>query len=272
MDNASLYCNGTWDERGYVLGKDDKLRRKYGLSLRSGEMIQPWFKEKFDKENYNHKYGVHALKFEFLLETTEIGEIFLVAETDIEKAETFINGEKFNGKWEKGDIDNCFLKSAIDSKTFKPGLNEIVIKFDFEEKIDLEAIYLQGKFGVKRGKTDSVVKLPEKLGIGDIADAGMPYYTGTVEYVIEVPKGVYDVCFDEIGGAAAVRVNGILVAFAPFIATDVKSDGKLKIEYVFGRNNLFGTHVGDHNSSGKSFVAQGMKKLPKIYLKETKEI
>lgn len=272
LDNASLYCNGTWDERGYVLGKDDKLRRKYGLSLRSGEMIQPWFKEKFDKENYNRKYGVHALKFEFLLETTEIGEIFLVAETDIEKAETFINGEKFNGKWEKGDIDNCFLKSAIDSKTFKPGLNEIVIKFDFEEKIDLEAIYLQGKFGVKRGKTDSVVKLPEKLGIGDIADAGMPYYTGTVEYVIEVPKGVYDVCFDEIGGAAAVRVNGILVAFAPFIATDIKSDGKLKIEYVFGRNNLFGTHVGDNNSTGKSFVAQGMKKLPKIYLKETKEI
>ena len=93
LDNASLYCNGTWDERGYVLGKDDKLRRKYGLSLRSGEMIQPWFKEKFDKENYNRKYGVHALKFEFLLETTEIGEIFLVAETDIEKAETFINGE-----------------------------------------------------------------------------------------------------------------------------------------------------------------------------------
>ena len=89
---------------------------------------------------------------------------------------------------------------------------------------------------------------------------------------IEVPKGFYDVCFDEIGGAAAVRVNGKLVAFAPFIATDIKSDGKLKIEYVFGRNNLFGTHVGDNNSTGKSFVAQGMKKLPKIYLKETKEI
>lgn len=105
-----------------------------------------------------------------------------------------------------------------------------------------------------------------------LADAGFPYYSGTLEYVIEVPKGFYDVCFDEIGGAAAVRVNGILVAFAPFIATDIKSDGRLKIKYVFGRNNLFGTHVGDNNSTGKSFVAQGMIKLPKIYLKETKEI
>ena len=31
LDNASLYCNGMWDECGYILGKDDKLRRKYGL-------------------------------------------------------------------------------------------------------------------------------------------------------------------------------------------------------------------------------------------------
>ena len=154
----------------------------------------------------------------------------------------------------------------------KIGLNEIVIKFVFEEKIDLEAIYLQGKFGVKRSEIDSVIKLPEKLGIGDITDAGLPYYSGTLEYVIEVPKGVYDVCFDEIGGAAAVKVNENLVAFRPFVATDIKSDGRLKIKYVFGRNNLFGTHVGKSDSTEKKFVAQGMIKLPKIYLKETEEI
>ena len=123
------------------------------------------------------------------------------------------------------------------------GRNEIVLKTEFTEDKNLEALYLTGDFGVRLDAAGPVVTtLPEKLRIGDAALQGLPFYSGVISY----NTGLSGAVFAELSsfGGACVRVRKgdsvNMIAFRPFRAQVPEGDGNIWLDVVLTRRNTFG--------------------------------
>lgn len=71
LDNAEFFVEGKGQGRDYVLNIDRKLRSGFGLEIRNGEMVQPWFRKKY--ENFRKKYCRLSLAFRFICEYLPVG-------------------------------------------------------------------------------------------------------------------------------------------------------------------------------------------------------
>jgi hypothetical protein len=154
----------------------------------------------------------------------------------------------FNGE----SVSNAPLGYYVDKEiktlalpSIKKGENELVIEMPFGERVDLEASYIVGEFGVKiLGDAAVITKKPEKLFFGDVATQGFSFYGGNIDYTGSVfldKDGDITLSAPHYRGALiGVSVDGERVgriAFQPYRLT-VKnlSKGKHKITFT-----LFGT-------------------------------
>ena len=241
--------DGEWQLESEILKVDQALRNTFGMELRGGEMLQPWFakKKKFEVK------GKLALRFDFYTEVIPEGQVELV----LERPENYIitvngilmNNRCTNGWW----IDKCFNKIALPAGVIKTGKNTVELKADFHEGINLETIYIAGPFGVrleKQGKT--LTKLPGKLAADDLTKQGLPFYSGKVRYIMNIPekpeKNEKAVLSVEKFEAACIKVlskSGAdkIIAWQPYEAeiTDaVDEEGVVVVEAVLTRRNTFG--------------------------------
>ncbi len=254
LDNAEFYLNGEKQGYDYVLNIDRKTREKFGLEVRHAEMIQPWFKKKYFPE-LDKKYCRLSLIFCFDCES--IPEDAGIMTEEYRNTEIFLNGQKIDVSMPKRTkIDNCFRITDIPPDLFRKGENEIEISFDFYENTNIEGIFLCGKFGVRKGeKKDTIVSLPEKLKFGDICLQGLPYYGGRVKLSAPIPCGEYFLKTEEVSCAVAY-INGKIMAFPPYKTEIDVDNGKLLIELVMTRNNLFG--CSDENGNHNRVLPQGL--------------
>lgn len=207
-----------------VLKIDRKLRERLQLPVRGGEMFQPWY----TAAQTPVSYGEFALTYTFeshiacqaLLATEATGEIR-------------VNGHIVSLP-EEWWIDPCFKKVPI---MLQKGRNVITVRDTFTQQRNLEAIYILGEFGVFDGVIDTK---PETIALGDITSQGFPHYSGKIKYIFKQP--VLQKSFLQLpnmGGAAAIRVNGKIVAWQPY-RVQIDPCEQIEVELSLTRRNTFG--------------------------------
>lgn len=223
VDKATCYVNGKFIS-GDILKIDREIREGLELTVRGGEMFQPWYTAKDDLV----KYYDFELKYEF--DSAISCEAYLATEAT---GNIQVNGQNISIS-EEWWIDPCFKKMPI---VIKEGRNEVSIQDSYTERQNLEAIYILGEFGVYDGVIE---KKPETIVLGDITKQGFPHYSGKLTYTFEqliTEKSVLE--FGDMCGAAAIRVNQKILAWQPYII-EVEPCNKVEIELSLTRRNTFG--------------------------------
>lgn len=144
-----------------ILKADIYLRDRFKIERRSGEMLQPWYKESRNIKEEN----VCRLTMRFEFECEYVTDMKLALETP-ELFEVKINGHEVHagGDW---FIDPCIKTADIPAGVIKPGINQVVLTTNFNGGVNLEALYILGQFGVRiDGLRRIIEQLPKTLAAG----------------------------------------------------------------------------------------------------------
>jgi hypothetical protein len=191
--NVCVLDTATWSIDGAaasgpaeVLRIDRAVRKHFGLPFRAGDMVQPWYQQKFNPRATS-VLGKLELRFAFDVQTVPSGPVSLACERP-ERLSLSLNGRPLatrpTGWW----IDRAFQTLALDPSLLRAGRNELVATLEFTEQVNVEAMYLLGSFGVRLAGADrSLVALPKTLAIGDVVPQGLPFYTGVIRCRVPVP-------------------------------------------------------------------------------------
>lgn len=232
LDTAAGTIDGEPIDASDVLQIDRRLRERYGLLYRGGEMLQPWFVSERELP------VLGRLQLEYAFEAEQICDMAIAVELE-DGMRVMVNGVdagKPNGKW----IDICFDVIPISKELLVKGKNSITLEYDFYESSNVEAIYLLGDFGVSLNKTEkTITKLPDKIGFGDLSEFGLPFYSGEITYNLQsdIKEGGI-VKLDSMYGAALAKVNDAIVAFRPFEAY-AETLENVAVTLVLTRKNTF---------------------------------
>ena len=239
---------GEISERMEILKLDDDIRRKLGFNMRNEHMVQPWATE----EKEYHKLELH---YEIYSETEADAELALEIPPE---CSIFLNDEKADMAINGYYVDPAI--SVVSIPKLKKGKNQLIVKMTFNQKTDIESMYLLGDFDVEVSGNNTVLK--EKSGtvaFGDITKQGMPFYTGNIdysfnfnaenegEYFIRIPEfkaPVIAVCAD--GG------NKSVIAYSPHMASLghlTKGEHQITVRLFGNRYNGFGML---HNANQKT--------------------
>ena len=285
LDMAAYACGDLSSQTPTeILRVDRAIRRARGMLLRGGEMIQPWFKEKYGLAGSQSEGVPLVLRFSFDVETLPEGEVALALEQS-ERFEVFVNGtaldKTVHGHW----IDVCYDRLSVPLSCLRRGENRVELRCQFEDSVNLEAIYLLGGFGVRcEGSRCTLTALPDSLEPGDISNQGLPFYSGRVIYRTGVSRGRVQVKLGGCYGAityARDGINRLPIAFAPYRTPVFDLQGELELEVALTRRNTFGPlHIrpavypaygsdtflteGEHFSEEYSLIPQGLLEAPVI--------
>lgn len=281
---------GDWQEADEILKVDQKIRAHYGLPYRAGNMLQPWF----SKKRIADTKGTIQLAFAFQIEVIPEGEIYLGMEAP-EEFSVALNDKRIDtaqqwGWW----VDKCIKKISLDKALLKRGANTVELTAVFQERLDLEAVYLLGNFGVRLdGYIPTLIELPPKLHIGDIVNQGLPFYSGRVTYVLKTGNTAAENerITLKLGkfGAACIKVQCFgspekMLAWPPYevdITDEMRTGKEIKLEVVLTRRNTFGplhlfppispvygpghfTTVGSRFSKNPMLLETGLLEMPEL--------
>ncbi len=282
-----------------ILQVDRTLRDIFGIAYRSGEMIQPWFRDKYQQATLT-KLGRLEFRFSFNADVVPEDEVHLAVERP-ERLSIRLNGKpldsnNISGWW----VDPCFQRIEIPQEGIATGLNVVELSLDFHEGFDLEGLFLLGKFGVRlEGANCILTTLPCKLAASDIVEQGLPFYGGTITYEIakeqmsgefaRLKAGLTD--GDKIvlalpsieAGTARVRYasgESKLLPWQPFEA-DIAEPESIELDLILSRRNTFGplhqlplltpayapgnfVTEGEHYSSGYVLLPNGLLEQPRL--------
>lgn len=257
IDNIPLNDGKSID----VLKADVALRKKYRLTPRGGDMIQPWFNLKYNVRA-NEKLCNVRLKFYFDIEEMPTSPVRLAIER-FDERKIKINNRSFKGQTAKDWVDRCFDVAEISTDMLCYGENCIDVASAFDSDTELESIYLLGDFGVKLPNV--ITCLPDELRQGDIGEQGLPFYSGSVTYHTGIRDSDVRIELEKLGFALAVARSGAeekYIVRAPF-AADISATEELTVECVFTRRNTFGPHHNlpypDVSYPPHCFVSEGDK-------------
>ncbi len=242
LDFAEYFIDGKKCGADEVLRIDQKIRSEFNMRQRGGEMIQPWFAKKYLNASADDR--VCSLDLDFTFAVQDMPEKISLALETPEKWTLNLNGAIIPSAPVGTFIDNSLFVVEIEAALLKQGENKLRLSAVFNDVLDLENIYLLGDFGVKIKKNYCVItKFAGALKAGDLAEQGLPFYSGAITYHIPVKKGVYDVVSENMPAAlikAAGEDEEKIIAFAPFEAKNIRARNELKITLVNTRKNLFG--------------------------------
>lgn len=281
LDWAACRVDGEFLCENEILKVDRAVRGKFGLAFRGGEMVQPWFRKKFFGEDFVREICDLELTFRFNAE--EIPQQISLMTEEPDSCRYLLNGEPLKVlSVRKSHIDCCFRIFDFDANQMKKGENFLTVSCKFREEINLEALYLLGKFGVRAGRVNTITAFPETLRFGDITEQGLPFYSGNLTYRIPVREGKYRVNFGKFS-AACLSSGEEIAAFAPFVLRNAAAEeGELALTAHLTRKNLFGPlhevpaelpvcGPGDFLTEGEQFsrdymlIQQGILEPPEIF-------
>jgi len=250
--------DGDWSDELEILKVDQSIRKYFGMAIRGGDMLQPWFSKKYFGNEQSKDREKISLKFSFDIKNLPKEDLVLCMETP-EVFVVKVNGQKISFSenpefW----IDICFKKVIIPSSIFNEGQNSIVLETVFRENIDLETIYLTGNFGVELdGSKKTILELPKKLEPRCVTNQGLPFYSGGIRYKLSPHlKGGADRSGDVKiknqklkiknyeGALVKILSNGGTVKRIPWLPNEVDladfANSDLELEIVLTRKNTFG--------------------------------
>jgi hypothetical protein len=204
-------------------------------------MLQPWF----TGLDAIKDLGEVQLRFRF-----DIGEmpdwLDLVIE-DVAQFQIQVNGQALEGSAKGHWIDVGFHRVEIPRSCLQLGENQITMGTRYQNNSNLEAIYLLGEFGVQLdGSRSRLVDLPENLALGDVCQQGLPFYSGGIQYQLDLPQGCQTLSLHAFGGACAslwsMETKGVdksVMGWAPYQVDTVGMEQAI-LEVVLTRRNTFG--------------------------------
>jgi hypothetical protein len=219
-----------------ILRLDNRLRQELGWPSRKKEVAQPWVE--LDESR------PHALRLRYTFES----ELVLNgAELGLENAAAtavLLNGEKA-GPPEGWYVDKCIGRVKL--PPIRTGVNTLELTIPYGKKVDVEAAYLLGDFGVKvRGARCTLTAPVRSLAFGDVTSQGLPFYGGNLSYYLELPVRAREIAVSSYRGQMlkireAEKDLGRIV-YAPYRLPLGKAGGGRKIEIVYfgNRINSFG--------------------------------
>ena len=232
-----------------ILRLDNILRTELGWPLRGEAVAQPWV-ERDASAPYTLKLR-YAFESEIALSGAEL------ALENAAIAAVTLNGEKaggINGFY----VDKCISKIGLPA--IRQGTNVLELSLPYGRKIDVEAMYILGDFGVKVTGTSCVITKPVRaLGFGDITRQGLPFYGGNLVYHLEAETRGDSLTIRATnyrGHLLRVKVDGR--DYGPLVYSPYEKEipgagkGKHRIDLVYfgSRVNTFGQlHCVERNPS-----------------------
>lgn len=224
-----------------ILRLDNICRKRLGLPLRGGNIVQPWVSGEIPPIDRL------TLKFRFDSDIDYSGARLAFEEPNM------LEKIVFNGEEQAKNIGDNYVDISI----FTVGLSDIVkgenvleLTYRYGEKTDIENVFILGDFGVKVCGTEKIVTpLPEKIGFGDITKQGFPFYGDNITYKFKAyaKNGKMDICASFYRGAMiSVKVDGEEkgdIIYPPYIlGINGLTDGEHNIEMTLytHRYNTFG--------------------------------
>ena len=246
LPNSLVLDHPEWEFSGhkgktFILHLDDLIRRKLGVPVRTGNMLQPWANRKSEDRKL-----FLTLNYEFEIGEMPENSLHLCLE-DPEQWNITLNGvpvpDTDCGEW----IDHAIRKRELPLSLLKPGPNRITLTGNYHTSgSGLEAVYLTGEFGISKNR---LIHPVTELAPGDWCGQGLPNYAGDVRYCFEFESGGGDAVLRlENVQAAALRIflNGKLqtiLGWEPFETElpDLRpGHNELEIEIIGSRRNLLG--------------------------------
>jgi hypothetical protein len=245
---------GEWLAAADILEIDCLVRERFGWPQRSLGMVQPWARSA--KPASAGKRILLAADFE-----TEESFLLTLAIEQPARWQIVLNGVAVPApprtKW---FVDPCFRMIPLPRALVRSGRNTLELSAALDESLDLEAVYLLGKFGVYRGGLNGwkLSRLPSRLEASDACAQGLPFYSGRIGYVVPVPAGARQFAAGAFGGVAMRLVPGgshkpHILAFPPWESGIPRGLDSLICEVLLSRRNLFGPlhgMAGDPNFVG----------------------
>jgi len=231
-----------WQPKEEILRLDNKLRAGLKWPIRGDSIAQPWV-ERDASTPYTLK-----LRFSFESEIAVTG-----AELALENApssKVALNGGA------AGDVNGWYVDKCIGKVSLPPikaGTNVLEVSFPYGRKVDVEAMYLLGDFGVNVSGSSCVITKPVRsLGFGDITRQGLPFYGGNLTYHLEaeipLDKSIEKLTLRATqyrGHLLKVKVDGKdygPLVYSPYEMEISAGKGRHKIDLVYfgSRINTFG--------------------------------
>lgn len=248
LDHAEYQLeNGRIEKREEILKIDDAVRKKLGFQLRKEDSVQPWAME--EKED-------HLLRLIYSFESMMECNVKLGMERP-EQYKIWLNGEEVPLLCEGFYVDESIC--VLPLPNVRKGKNQLIAEVKFNEKTNLENLYLLGDFGVELNYNKTIItEKCSKLYLGDITRQGMPFYTGNLSYQLEFQIDEKKEYFVHIPHVEApllkISVDGQqkgIMAYAPHrISLGILEKGKHKLNVLLygNRFNGFGTlHNANEN-------------------------
>lgn len=239
-----------WQPEAEVLRVDRAVRKAYGLAARGGEMVQPWYRNQ--QQPAPKTLGAVKLAFAFTVETAPKGPVQLVVEQP-ERWQIRLNDQPIAAPPKGWWVDPALATLPLPANALQLGANKLELTVAFDERVNIEAVYLLGTFGVRLdGTKKTLTRLPEALSPSDLVAQGLPFYSGPISYLIpptqkpakgqrvflETPK-FEAACVKVRSGKRASR----MIAWPPYeadVTEAVAAGGAMEVEVVLTRRNTFG--------------------------------
>ena len=200
---------------------------------------EPWQK---DKES-------HLIQLRFKIFSDIEAEKTALALEEVKNTRLFLNGEEISTKAEGYYVDRSIAKVPL--PRLHRGENILITQVKYNSRVNLEAMYFLGDFGVKlAGRNTRLIKAEEKMAFGDVRSQGLPFYGGNLTYKTSID--IREKCDLKIeitrfkSPLLKVFLDGKdcgAIAFSPY-ALEIRdiTPGKhrLEIEFFGNRYNTFG--------------------------------
>ena len=175
-----------------LLRADTACRKQLGWPVLSGGAAQPYC---IEQEPITHTI---RLRFKIESDIRVFGARLAIENPD--RAEIIWNGKPISNKANGYYVDRSIKTIRI--PVINKGENILELTLPFGKRTATEWCYILGNFGVKViGSQTRIVKLPKALGFSDIVSQELPFYSGTIDYHMDV-----DIPMDNDGCELLLRV------------------------------------------------------------------
>ncbi len=235
-----------------ILRADNIVRNMLGMGNRIDRPAQPWTITKAVPTNgIRLLYTVHS-------EIDHDGAL-LALETP-EDAVVLFNGESVSTDNVLGYFTDKSIKTVALPKIVK-GDNSLEISYPLGERTATEWCYILGDFGVRiEGTRKTLTDKREKLGFGSVITAGLPFYSGNIDYEMTFTAKEDAHAVIRIGTyrGAAVKVSldggeSMVVAYEPYtldLGRISLGEHKITLTLLGTRHNSFGAlHDTDYGNN-----------------------
>ncbi|MFO7637573.1 MAG: glycosyl hydrolase [Clostridia bacterium] len=244
--------DGGWSREQEVYINQEIIRRKLKMipvDHNGGVQRYMWV----DKP-HAHDGAKLAIRFSFNVKDVPAGPVQLVVE-EIDTFSILCNGQEVENKKQGWFLDKCM--GVVNLPPLRKGRNELVLECAYQQKTELENIFLIGDFGVSIQR--NIVREPERIRLGDWGLQGYFHYHSGIKYLYDFEyseKTSRDIMMD-FGRYSAVvvlvRINGHEVCIPWKCRSRIQigdylhpGNNRIEVEVMASPRNMFGPlHLSD---------------------------